>query len=202
MIYPDVKDAENPTAHTSVRFEKLAEGVRDIAKFNWLLENYPAYEKTLARSLENIGGDLADTVTKAQGKVNDAGREAAVAELIKTAEASEHTASEALTAAVASAKAVMGKTSPTAEELREAAYAIAAALRDTAPEETVPDTEAPTDPADNPADEDPAASSDADTDTSAETDAPVRKGCGSALGMGVAATAAAAAVALKKKKEE
>lgn len=202
MIYPDVKDAENPTAHTSVRFEKLAEGVRDIAKLNWLLENYPSYAKSLNRALENVGGNLHTTVTKAQDAVNDAGRKAAVAELIKTAEASEHTASEALTAAVASAKAVMGKTSPTAEELREAAYAIAAALRDTAPEETVPDTEAPTDPADNPADEDPAASSDADTDTSAETDAPVRKGCGSALGMGVAATAAAAAVALKKKKEE
>lgn len=203
MIYPDVKSAEAPTAHTSVRFEKLAEGVRDIAKYRWLVENYPACESILTRALKNIGGDLNATVTKAQTEVNNAGREAAVAELIKTAEASAYAADEALTAAVASAKAVMGKSSPTDSELTEAAYAIAKALRDlSSPEETTHDTEAPTDPADSAPTGDVTAAPDAATDPT-ETDAPAKKGCRSALGMGAAVTASAmAAVVMKKKKED
>ena len=203
MIYPDVKSAEDPTAHTSVRFEKLAEGVRDIAKYRWLVENYPACESILTRALKNIGGDLNATVTKAQTEVNNAGREAAVAELIKTAEASAYAADEALTAAVVSAKAVMGKSSPTDSELTEAAYAIAKALRDlSSPEETTHDTEAPTDPADSAPTGDVTAAPDATTDPT-ETDAPAKKGCRSALGMGAAVTASAmAAVVMKKKKED
>ena len=119
MIYPDDKGAGTYNAHTSVRFEKLAEGVRDIAKFNWLMESYPDYETSLSRVLDGIGGDLAETVTKAQKKVNDVGREVAVAELIKTAEASEHAADETLATAVSAAKATLAKAAPSDEELTD-----------------------------------------------------------------------------------
>ena len=199
MIYPDDKGGSTTNAHTSVRFEKLAEGVRDISKYNWLLENYPAYEKSLTRVLENVGGNLSDTVTKAQSKINDVAREAAVSEWIQTAEASKFASDATLTAAVAAAKAVLAKASPTNGELTEAAYAIIATL-DTLNKldaaESPTDTEETTTPV-----EDPAEAPDTGTPTEAETDTP-KNGCGSALGLGAAATAAMAAVSLKKKKED
>ena len=201
MIYPDDKGGSTANAHTSVRFEKLAEGVRDIAKYNWLIENYPDCEKALTRVLENVGGDLAGTVAKAQDKVNDIAREAAVSEWIKTAEASEFATDKDLTAAVAAAKAVLAKAAPSDEELTEAAYTIIATLRAlSAPDETTPDTEEPTQPAETPTE---APTATPDTVEPTETDAP-KKGCRSALGVGAAATAVAtaAAVALKKKKED
>jgi hypothetical protein len=213
MIYPDVKDAENPTAHTSVRFEKLAEGVRDIAKFNWLLENYPAYEKSLTRALENIGGDLHTTVTKAQDAVNDAGRRAAVAELIKTAEASKHATNEAVIVSVSAARRVLEQSSPSDEELTEVAYTLAQILRALS-EADGSDTEAPTNPAESDSSEsDPPTTNVPDktpggngsTETPAnptETDTPAKKGCRSALGLGAVTVAATAAAVLKKKKEE
>lgn len=202
LIYPDIKDAETPTAHSSARFEKLSEGVRDIAKFNWLMENYPDYEKGLTRVLEGIGGDLYTTVPKAQKKVNDVGREVAVAELIKTAEASEHAEDQALKEAVAAAQAALAKPVPMADELTEAAYRIAKTLRDlSAPAETQPETTVPTAPAESAPAETPPA--DADTTETPDTDTTEKTGCSSTVGaLGVTATAAAAAVALKKKKED
>ncbi len=214
LIYPDLKDAENPTAHSSARFEKLSEGVRDVTKYRWLAENYPAYENSLSRVLKGIGGDLTATVTKAQSKVNDVAREVAVTELIKTAEASEFASDETLAAAVSAARALL-EGSPTDGELTEAAYAIAKALRElTASKETAPETELPTEPdgatppASAPAESD-GESTPADTD--AETETP-SKGCASALGAAaattsaiaatVAASALAATVAAKKKKED
>lgn len=208
MIYPDVKDAENPTAHTSVRFEKLAEGVRDIAKFNWLLENYPSYAKSLNRALENVGGDLHTTVTKAQDAVNDAGRKAALSELIKTAEASRFAENEAVIIAVALARYTLQQSSPTDEELTEAAYTVSHILRALAAADEG-DTEAPTEPAvSDPAESDPPATTAPEgnvTDEAtlpAETDAPSKKGCRSSLGLGAVTIAATAAAVLKKKKEE
>ncbi len=212
MIYPDLRDTGNPTAHSSVRFEKLAEGVRDIAKLNWLLANYPDYGNSLNRVLDGIGGDLTATVTKAQKKVNDVGREVAVKELIKAAEASEFASDGILTAAVADARAVLEKPSPADSELTEAAYAIAKAFRDlSAPAETTPDTEVPTDTAAGDITKDPAEGTTVPSadptpsetgDPTPDTTEPAKGGCASAAGAGVAATAAAAAVALKKKKEE
>ena len=221
MIYPDDKGGSTTDAHTSVRFEKLAEGVRDIAKYNWLLENYPAYEKSLTRVLENVGGDLADTLTKAQNKINDVAREAAVSEWIKTAEASKFASDSTLIAAVAAAKAVLAKAAPSNEELTEAAYTIIATLdtlnkQDAA--EVPSDTDAPADSAESdetpvesdtaePAEPAESASSDetipeservSDTAELPSSD----KGCASAAGAGALAVAAATVAVLKKKKEE
>lgn len=204
LIYPDLKNAANPTAHSSARFEKLAEGVRDITKLNWVLEHYPEYESSLSRVVDGIGGNLTETVTKAQKKLNSVGREIAVSELIKTAEASAYASDETLTAAVKAARDVLAS-NYSVNDLTEAAYGIAKALRDlNNPADTRPDTEAPTKPAESLPVE--TASTDSDTaEAPTEPDIP-KKGCGSALGMGAAAatvaTAAAAAVVLKKKKED
>ncbi len=212
MIYPDVKSAEDPTAHTSVRFEKLAEGVRDIAKYRWLMENYPEYEKSLTRVLEAIGGDLHTTVTKAQEKVNDVGRKAALMEMIKTVEASEYAANEALAVSVALARDVLEQPAPSDEDLIETAYTIAKLLRALAnPAETTPDE--PETP-DAPVESDPTETENATSDTvpegdgsaegtsPSETEAP-KKGCRSAVGLGAVTVAVAtAAAAMKKKKEE
>lgn len=212
MIYPDVKDAKKPTAHSSARFEKLAEGVRDIAKLNWLMENYPDYEKSLTRVLAAVGGDLHITVTKAQEKVNDVGRKAALMEMIKTAEASEYAANEALAVSVALARDVLEQPAPSDEDLTETAYTIAKLLRALAnSEETTPDE--PETP-DAPVESDPTEAENASSDTvpegegsaegtsPSETEAP-KKGCRSAVGLGAVTVAVAtAAVAMKKKKEE
>ena len=198
MIYPDLKDAKDPTAHSSARFEKLAEGVRDIAKFNWLMENYPDYEKSLTRVLEAIGGDLHATVTKAQKKVNEIGREAAVTELIRAAETSELAKDPAVKEAVAAARAALGKTVPVADELTEAAYQLTKALRAlSAPEETQPDTETPAETEGNT----PETAPEENDSELAETDPP-KKGCGSVLTPGAVTAAVTAVVALKKRKED
>ena len=198
MIYPDVKDTKNPTAHSSARFEKLAEGVRDIAKFNWLMENYPDYEKSLNRVLEAIGGDLHATVTTAQKKVNEIGREVAVAELIRAAEASELAKDPAVKEALAAARAALDKTVPVADELTEAAYGLAKALRAlSAPEETQPDTETPAETEGNT----PETAPEENDSELAETDPP-KKGCGSVLTPGAVTAAVTAVVALKKRKED
>ncbi|MBP3571723.1 MAG: DUF4091 domain-containing protein [Clostridia bacterium] len=212
MIYPDVKDAKKPTAHSSARFEKLAEGVRDIAKFNWLMENYPDYEKSLTRVLEAVGGDLHTTVTQAQEKVNDVGRKAALTEMIKTAEASEFANHEALVVTVALARDVLEQPAPSDEDLTETAYTIAKLLHALAnPAETTPDE--PETP-DAPVESDPTETENASSDTvpegdgsaegtsPSETEAP-KKGCRSAVGLGAVTVAVAtAAVAMKKKKED
>ena len=42
-------------AHSSVRFEKLMEGVRDMAKLKVLREQYPQLEEKVADLLDSIG---------------------------------------------------------------------------------------------------------------------------------------------------
>lgn len=128
LIYPDLADADDPTAHSSARFEKLAEGVRDIAKLEWMLENYPEYEKSLNKALESVGGDMAKTMANAQKRLNSTGRIIALAELIKNAEASEFASDKNLTAAVNTARDLISDRS-SAKELSEAAYSIAKILR-------------------------------------------------------------------------
>ena len=196
LIYPDLKDAEDPAAHSSVRFEKLAEGVRDVAKYRWLVENYPDYENTLNRVLSNIGGDLTATVTKAQNKVNDLARKVAVLELVRAAEASEFAGDEGLTAAVAAARALLEKPSAKDEDLAEVAYGIALTLRtlsapaETAPAETLPDTTSATSLAET-----------SPAETQGETPTP-KGGCASTMAAGTVGVLAATAVLTKTKKKE
>ena len=62
LIYPDVKGAASPEAHSSARFEMLAEGARDVAKYRWLADNYPEYADRLAQALGGISVGSAESV--------------------------------------------------------------------------------------------------------------------------------------------
>lgn len=44
LIYPDKKDAENPQVHSSVRLEKMAEGVRDVNKIAKMVKEIPSLQ--------------------------------------------------------------------------------------------------------------------------------------------------------------
>ena len=110
--------------------------------------------------------------------------------------------------AVALARYTLQQSSPTDEELTEAAYTVSHILRALAAADEG-DTEAPTEPAVSaPAESDPPATTAPEgnvTDEAtlpAETDAPSKKGCRSSLGLGAVTIAATAAAVLKKKKEE
>ena len=37
LIYPDLKDAENPVSKSSVRLEKMAQGIRDVNKIKQMV---------------------------------------------------------------------------------------------------------------------------------------------------------------------
>ena len=158
-----------------------------------------------------MGGDLTDTVTKAQNKVNDVARKAAVSEWIKIAEASEYADHAALVASVSMARAILEKSSATDEELSDAAYNIAMFLRaQSSPAETESGADISTEPADTePSESDPTDTTISEAPTEApsasDTDVPEKgcRGCGSAVGMGAAAVAVvSAAIALKKEKED
>lgn len=45
FIYPDSKDAERPIVHSSIRLERMAEGVRDVNKIKWLLQQAPRLQE-------------------------------------------------------------------------------------------------------------------------------------------------------------
>lgn len=187
LIYPDLADAKEPTAHSSARFEKLAEGVRDVAKLGWVLENYPEYEKSLGNALKSIGGDMAKTVANAQKRLNSAGREIALAELIKAAEASEYANDKNLTAAVSAAQEVLeGRAS--AKEQTEAAYGIAKILKTL---NASPDKYDPIDVPDN-----------IDNDTDEKKDFPTTAVIIGAAVAIIAAAAITVIVVLKKKKKD
>lgn len=44
LIYPDQKDAKNPTSKSSVRLEKMAEGVRDVNKIKMMVAEIPSLQ--------------------------------------------------------------------------------------------------------------------------------------------------------------
>ena len=213
LIYPDLKDMQNPVAHSSVRFEKLGEGVRDIAKYRWLLENYPEFEKVLKTAVNGIGGDLSVTVTKAQNELHNVGRRVALAELIKAAEALENAPGPVLTAAIATARSILEQTDPTENDLTEAAYGLSKALLNPdAPNDIETDTntsiESDTDVSTKPdtdhstETDDGSANNSTDSNTSAHNNGDSQKGCASVAGIGAVTVCTVAAVVVLKKKKE
>lgn len=55
LIYPDVKDSSDMQAQSTPRFEKLAEGVRDMDKLRYLRENYPLFEDEIKNLIASFG---------------------------------------------------------------------------------------------------------------------------------------------------
>lgn len=66
LIYPDDKDAQNPVARSSPRFEKIAEGIRDISKLKYLR----AADAALAPKIDSLvnsldsGGNMLSEVNR------------------------------------------------------------------------------------------------------------------------------------------
>ncbi|MBQ2383920.1 MAG: Ig-like domain-containing protein, partial [Oscillospiraceae bacterium] len=54
LVFPDEKDAENPKAYSSVRLERIAEGVRDVNKLMYIAKNAPALSAQVDEVFANI----------------------------------------------------------------------------------------------------------------------------------------------------
>lgn len=59
LIYPDEKDAENPTSKSSVRLEKIFEGVRDVNKLKQMAVDIPSLKPEIDAVYANISGTVA-----------------------------------------------------------------------------------------------------------------------------------------------
>lgn len=73
LVYPDEPDAAHPQTKSSVRLEKLAQGMRDINKLLFLMEQSAAMEEKARRLLSQVRADytqqgnaVADAKTRAQ----------------------------------------------------------------------------------------------------------------------------------------
>lgn len=57
LLYPDEKSSASPTSKSSIRLEKLAEGVRDVNKLYLMMEAFPQLEKDVNRLLRKYVKD-------------------------------------------------------------------------------------------------------------------------------------------------
>ncbi|MGN0335649.1 MAG: glycoside hydrolase domain-containing protein [Lachnospiraceae bacterium] len=69
LIFPDEKDAENPTSKYSVRLARMAEGVRDVNKLALMAEKIPA----LGSDVEEAYRNIRYTLTTSRSVLSDAG---------------------------------------------------------------------------------------------------------------------------------
>ena len=68
LIYPDEKDAVNPESKSSVRLERMAEGIRDVNKLIYLEKMDP----DLADEIQELYGKIKTTATTGQTYLSDA----------------------------------------------------------------------------------------------------------------------------------
>lgn len=54
LIFPDEKDASNPTAKSSIRLEKMAQGVRDVNKLIAMLKEFPQLQADVNALLSTL----------------------------------------------------------------------------------------------------------------------------------------------------
>lgn len=126
LIYPDVKGADTMRACSSARFEKLAEGCRDISKLNMLRQAYPDGVKDLDKTLKSIARSGAGTrsLTSEKATLDSVARRYALERLIKLA---GPVTDETVVAAVGTARALLtGKADDS--QLADAAAAFSYAL--------------------------------------------------------------------------
>ncbi|MBM7834384.1 glycoside hydrolase domain-containing protein [Clostridium sardiniense] len=57
LIYPDEKDIENPVSKSSVRLEKMAEGVRDVNKLYHMVKEIPGLQSDVEKLLKTVRVD-------------------------------------------------------------------------------------------------------------------------------------------------
>ncbi len=206
LFYPDEKTAENPTARTSPRFEKLAEGCRDISKLRYLRDLSEENAAEVAKILAAVGrsGQLEKDVNRAQTSLNHVARVTALSLLVAEAKTAASADTVALTEALTAAEALLAADKPADGDLSDAAYTLAKLLRDTTTEETEPVEESATETLPETA---AVPDTDAVTDESIESDAGETAGndaggCASAFAGGAVAAAAGAAVGMRRKKSD
>ncbi len=61
MIYPDEKDALNPVMKSSVRLEKIVEGMRDVNKIKMMQAEMPGLQSDIDALYANLSGTVATT---------------------------------------------------------------------------------------------------------------------------------------------
>ncbi|MBY0754467.1 Ig-like domain-containing protein [Clostridium sardiniense] len=59
LIYPDEKESENPVSKSSVRLEKMAEGVRDVNKLYHMIKEIPELKSDVEKLLKTVRVDYA-----------------------------------------------------------------------------------------------------------------------------------------------
>lgn len=59
LIFPDEKDAENPIVHSSVRLERMAEGVRDVNKIMQMTADFPSLQNDVDAMYAKINTEAA-----------------------------------------------------------------------------------------------------------------------------------------------
>ncbi len=210
LFYPDEKNAENPEARTSPRFEKLAEGCRDISKLRYLRGLSEENAEKVAAILRTIGrgGHLEEDVHRAQVSLGHLARVTALSRLVTEAKTASVADMSALADALAVAETLLGASKPADGDLSDAAYTLAKLLEQSAAEETAPETVSPeTTAPDAPSVSDTTvpATGDAETNTTSEVDATDAGGCASSLAGAAAvgaAVGAAAVVGRRKKSDE
>lgn len=200
LIYPDEKNAANPTARTSPRFEKLAEGCRDISKLRYISSLSDAHAAEVDAILEKLGrtNRLDKEVEQAQSAMASLSRRAAVERWMAAAMAED--VSDALTVALADAKALLSNADAADADLSAMACRLAKLM--ISAEETAPESDAPTEPASTVGiSTEPATASMAEPSTAGATNAPVPdSGCASAVAPAALALTATGALILTVKR--
>ena len=77
LIFPDEKDAVNPVAHSSLRLEKMAQGVRDVNKLMTIRANCPAMESTV----DTLAATVKPNYDSSTYYLTDAGKTALAADM-------------------------------------------------------------------------------------------------------------------------
>ncbi len=129
LFYPDEKNAESPEARTSPRFEKLAEGCRDISKLRYLKGLSEDNAAAVTDILQGLGNrNLEREVEQAQEALHALARREALVQAVAAAKDAEATDANALTAALSAAESLLAASKPAEDDLREATYTLLSLL--------------------------------------------------------------------------
>lgn len=195
LFYPDERDG-NMTAKSSPRFEKLAEGCRDLSKYRYLLAIAPAMFGDIQRQVQRLEGrNMELEVKRIQDALNHAARYAALSEYCVAAGQVSQPDAELLSA-LSSAQSVLQDPDATDAVLRDATVRLAGMLVKETQDATETDFTTSADAASDAGTTGPVSGADT-TDSGAQS-----SGCSSSLsGAAVAGiVAAATAVTVRRKR--
>lgn len=207
LIYPDERNGRM-TAKSSPRFEKLAEGCRDVSKLRYLRSLAPDELSEVERQLKRMDGtNMEVQVTRLQEALLHASRRVALAQWIAEAEKADRR-DDRLATAYEEARSVLADRNATDVSLSEAAARLARLLDAQLNDPPTIDTgseSADTDTIGTESGETAGAETEPDSTDGTGT-VPRVSGCGSylhgAAAAGVLVTAAAVAIGKKRERDE